>query len=96
MTNPTTIQGNGWATKVVYIFALAILAPNLASAQQTYHVIYSFTGGSDEANPSAGLSMDARGNLYGTTYAYGMGFGTVYQLVHHGSGWRYNLLFRFS
>ena len=30
-------------------------------------VLYSFTGGSDGANPQGGLIFDAKGNLYGTT-----------------------------
>jgi hypothetical protein len=34
-------------------------------------VLYSFTGGSDGANPVAGLIFDAMGNLYGTTAAGG-------------------------
>ena len=33
-------------------------------------VLYSFAGGSDGANPHAGLVRDSAGNLYGTT-AYG-------------------------
>ena len=33
----------------------------------TESVLYSFTGGSDGANPSTALTLDASGNLYGTT-----------------------------
>ena len=41
------------------------LTPNAGSWQET--VLYSFTGGNDGAYPSAGLTMDSAGNLYGTT-----------------------------
>ncbi len=40
--------------------------------------------------------MDKGGNLYGTTYAYGAGYGTVYQLKHKGSGWTFNPLYSFA
>ncbi len=36
-------------------------------------VLYSFTGGSDGSLPSAGLTMDATGNLYGTAFQGGVG-----------------------
>ena len=39
---------------------------------QNYRVIYSFTGGMDGALPEAGLTGDAAGNLYGTTYSGGL------------------------
>src|SRR5258708_12719043 len=43
----------------------------------TFTVLYSFTGGSDGANPRAGLIADAAGNLYGTTiYGGAPGNGT--------------------
>lgn len=44
-------------------------------------VLHSFTGGADGAVPSSGLTMDARGNLYGTTESGGAtGAGTVYRV----------------
>ncbi len=49
------------------------------SAQaQTFKVIYSFTGGEDGYLPRTGLTIDAAGNLYGTTSQGGDGYGTVF------------------
>jgi uncharacterized repeat protein (TIGR03803 family) len=56
-------------------------------------VLYSFKGGSDGANPQAGVIMDRAGNLYGTTYFGGRnkicekvsnGCGTVFKLAPNG------------
>jgi uncharacterized repeat protein (TIGR03803 family) len=52
-------------------------------------VLYSFTGGADGAYPYAGLVMDAKGNLYGTTYYGGaggcdLGCGTVFKVTKAG------------
>jgi uncharacterized repeat protein (TIGR03803 family) len=48
-------------------------------------VLYSFTGGTDGANPNSSLIFDASGNLYGTTYAGGAnGFGTVFEVTQAG------------
>lgn len=45
-------------------------------------VLYSFTGGSDGANPQASLIFDAGGNLYGTATAGGAGGnGTVFKIT---------------
>jgi len=44
-------------------------------------ILYSFMGGTDAANPQAGVIADASGNLYGTTYYGGPGGGgVVYKL----------------
>ena len=57
------------------------------------NVLYSFTGGSDGGDPTAGLIADAAGNLYGTTLEGGAtgscnrpyGCGTVFQLTPSGA-----------
>ena len=49
---------------------------------QSYRVIYNFTGGADGFFPSAGLVIDAAGNLYGTTSGGGpFGKGTAFKLT---------------
>jgi len=48
-------------------------------------VLYSFTGGADGSGPYAGLIFDAKGNLYGTTWAGGAsGAGVVFKLSSKG------------
>jgi uncharacterized repeat protein (TIGR03803 family) len=44
-------------------------------------VLHSFTGGADGADPAAGLILDKKGNLYGTTSGGGTSNqGTVFKL----------------
>ena len=68
---------------------------------QTLNVLHAFTGGGDGAYVSAGLTPDAAGNFYGTTFgggSYGcggLGCGTVYRLVRHGSSWTETPIFVF-
>jgi uncharacterized repeat protein (TIGR03803 family) len=48
-------------------------------------VLYSFTGGDDGGNPTAGLQRDAAGNLYGTTeYGGAANTGTVFKVAPNG------------
>lgn len=63
----------------------------------TESVLYAFTGGSDGANPAAGLVRDKKGNLYGTTEfggatggCGGSGCGTVFELA---AGGRFSVLY---
>ena len=51
-------------------------------------LLYSFTGGADGAGPASGLTLDASGNLYGTTVfggnlegCYNSGCGVVFEIV---------------
>ena len=61
--------------------ALALLTASGAQAA-TFSVLYTFTGGNDGANSTAGLIADQNGDLYGTTSAGGTyGYGTVFQLA---------------
>lgn len=64
-----------------------------------YTVLYRFAGGvNDGANPQAGLTMDASGSLYGTTYAGGLhNLGTIFKLTPIGGGqFSESILYSFS
>ena len=70
----------------------------------TYSVLYSFTGGDGcpdneyvGAGPWAALTMDATGNLYGTTQCDGANrMGNIFKLTHSGGGWAYTSLHDFA
>ncbi len=94
MKPTTAFAGCRLSAPLAVILAFALTA--LAQAQ-TFNVVHSFSGGSDGANPIAGVALDASGNIYGTTSAAGrMGFGTVYRLVRSGPGWLFYLLYTFN
>ncbi len=58
------------------------LTPGTGGAY-TETILHSFAGGTDGANPYAGLVMDSSGNLYGTTFGGGgsSSYGTVFRLT---------------
>jgi uncharacterized repeat protein (TIGR03803 family) len=66
----------------------------------TESTIYSFTGGSDGGAPEAVLTLDAHGNLYGTTQVGGSGAcncGTVFELSRSTGGeWEATTLHSFA
>ena len=60
-------------------------------------VIYSFTGGTDGANPPAGVTVDSHGNLFGTSSFGGAnGVGAIYELSPSASGWTQTVLYSFQ
>ncbi len=84
------------ALALTMLFAV-IAAVTPAAQAQTYTVIHNFTDGGDGAEPQTGLTIDAAGNLYGTTDSGGTGgYGTVFRLKHRGSGWTLNTLYSFN
>jgi uncharacterized repeat protein (TIGR03803 family) len=71
--------------------------PKQKGGKWTEKVLYSFGQGTDGATPVAGVTLDAKHNLYGTTSAGGSyGSGTVYQLKRSKSGWTENILYNFQ
>ena len=62
---------------------LGLLFATLPPARaQTLTTLYSFTGGADGRNPYFGdLVLDAKGNLYGTTFAGGAGLGVLFEVT---------------
>jgi len=80
----------GWGT----VFKLM---PN-PDGTWTEHLLHRFTGGTDGADPSAGVISDATGNLYGTTqYGGSGGLGTVFELMPNPDGtWTEQVLYSFT
>jgi len=78
---------------LVSVLVAALVATSAAA--QTFQVIHNFSGGGDGANPQTGFSIDAAGNLYGTTFDGGAGFGTVFKLKRSGESWVLTPLYTF-
>ncbi|MFY9676024.1 MAG: choice-of-anchor tandem repeat GloVer-containing protein, partial [Terriglobales bacterium] len=73
-------------TLAVLTFVCVFLLVAVRSAQaQSETVLYSFLGEPDGANPVTAVTLDAAGNLYGTTDNGGTaGLGTVFKLAPDG------------
>ncbi len=85
----TTAGGGAYGQGTVFE-----LSPNL-DGTWTEHVLYSFTGDSDGANPGQGVVMGAKGRLFGTTLRGGhftrsdrcrYGCGVVFKLAQNPDG----------
>ena len=79
------------------------LSPS-SSGGWTESILYNFQGGSDGANPVAGITLDTAGNLYGTTQFGGgntgncsLGCGTIFELSPaSGGAWTETILYAFQ
>jgi uncharacterized repeat protein (TIGR03803 family) len=74
----------------------SLLVPALPARALSFTVLHTFTGGSDGANPLAGLTVDRFGNLYGTAQNGGLGYGSAFELKHTASVWTYQVLYSFA
>ena len=89
----TTVQGGSGSGTVFQ------LAPSASG--WTHTVLYSFTGGADGAEPYKGVTLDAEGNLYGTTVAGGSGpcesgCGVVFKLTNSAGVWTESVIHTFT
>lgn len=77
------------------------LAPGALTWKET--ILYSFTGGNDGGQPIGGVTLDAKGNVYGTTNVgggsanCGSGCGVVFELIRGKKGtWTEAVLHAFT
>jgi uncharacterized repeat protein (TIGR03803 family) len=87
-------------------WGIAFKLVHQANGNWTENILHNFGCGSDGAEPLTGLTLDAAGNLYGTTYyggsgscndGSGIGCGVVFELAPRaGGGWKETVLYNFS
>ncbi len=77
---------------IAIVFVATFSGP--AVQAQTFTPLHTFSG-TDGQEPITGLTMDRAGNLYGTTYYGGAGFGTVFKLARKNSSWIFTPLYSF-
>jgi uncharacterized repeat protein (TIGR03803 family) len=90
-------------TGVRSLAILLLVGMGCLAQGQTFTVLHSFAGAGG-AQPNAGVTMDAAGNLYGTTLYGGVlncdnggvpGCGVVYKLKKSHSNWMFSVLYEF-
>jgi len=82
---------SGTGSCVVTMTQDLLVGATFTQLSLSYKVLHTFTGGQDGSYPSAGLTLNGAGNLYGTAFNGG---GTVYQLKKKGG--TFNLLHNFA
>jgi len=92
-TNPQTATAK---VASILLFAMAVMLTPSAQAQ-TFTVLHNFTNGGDGGTPTAGVTVDGSGNIYGTASTGGAGNGgTVWQLKRSGNGWILDTIYAFE
>ena len=92
-----------WMTVTAISIAILLIFVATRVQAQTFTVLHTFTGGDDGASPSAGVTLDRAGNLYGTAERGGFtgsgcgsaGCGTVFKLKQSQGSWLLNPLYVF-
>jgi uncharacterized repeat protein (TIGR03803 family) len=86
-------------TVVVLALAVSVLTLVTAGAAhaQSFQLVHTFSG-PDGARPTAGLTIDASGKLYGTvrTGHSGSNWGGAFQMRTHNGNWLFNTLYIFD
>lgn len=97
-----------WTIIAGSILATLMIIATTEARAQSFQVLYNFTGGRDGANPWDGLTIDRKGNLYGTASAGGnqvsgcqnslatKGCGAAFELARSQSGWSLVPLYDFQ
>jgi uncharacterized repeat protein (TIGR03803 family) len=91
----TTVQGGQYGGGTVFE-----LSPS--GHGWTHTVLHSFLGSADGAEPYKGVTLDAQGNIYGTTVTGGTGAsceggcGVAYELTNSGGTWSETVLHNFT
>lgn len=90
----TTVLGGDFGSGTVFQ-----LTPS--GSGWTHTVLHSFTSGPDGGQPYGGVTLDAQGNLYGTTVTGGIGgceggCGVAYRLSRSGSSWTETVVHSFT
>src|SRR5580704_5447577 len=101
LTNLGTKVGRRVATAALALatfFVLQVTGAGLAQAQ-SFSVLHTFKG-PDGANPTSQVTLDAKGNIYGTTDVgggrYGGQGGTVFELTPKGKRYVESVLYTFN
>ena len=76
----------------------SLISSSLSYAQHSFKILHAFAAGLDGGGAYAGLTLDAKGNLYGTTVGGGAyGAGTVFRLKSETNGlWSETILHHFG
>lgn len=93
----TTVQGGLHSSGTVFR-----LSPS--GNGWTHTVLYSFTGGADGGEPYKGVTLDGKGNIYGTAGVGGLyvgpcidtGCGVVFKLTNSGGTWIQTVIHSFT